>query len=142
MIRRFAPEDFQEVVEIESEVFSEHNSLLYMSFYETVGDGFLVAEQDGKLDRKKILLRWRRRHGDENASSPLPSPDLKTKISGTCTFRQRILSHLQKPYQLLPMSLMTEFSDSLIWVGVSSKIGSSRDIRFASSPPKIKIARL
>ncbi len=49
MIRRFAPEDFQEVVEIESEVFSEHNSLLYMSFYETVGDGFLVAEQDGKV---------------------------------------------------------------------------------------------
>ncbi|WP_243684307.1 GNAT family N-acetyltransferase [Methanosarcina barkeri] len=49
MIRRFAPEDFQEVVEIESEAFSEHNSLLYMSFYETVGDGFLVAEQDGKV---------------------------------------------------------------------------------------------
>lgn len=49
MIRRFAPEDFQEVVEIESEAFSEHNSLLYMGFYETVGDGFLVAEQDGKV---------------------------------------------------------------------------------------------
>ena len=49
MIRRFAPEDFQEVVEIESEAFSEHNSLLYMSFYETVGDGFLVAEQDGNV---------------------------------------------------------------------------------------------
>ncbi|MDY0129844.1 MAG: ribosomal protein S18-alanine N-acetyltransferase [Methanosarcina vacuolata] len=49
MIRRFVPEDFQEVVEIESEAFSEHNSLLYMSFYETVGDGFLVAEQDGKV---------------------------------------------------------------------------------------------
>ncbi|HWQ48567.1 MAG TPA: ribosomal protein S18-alanine N-acetyltransferase [Methanosarcina sp.] len=49
MIRLFAPEDFQEVGEIESEAFSEHNSLLYMSFYETVGDGFLVAEQDGKI---------------------------------------------------------------------------------------------
>jgi [ribosomal protein S18]-alanine N-acetyltransferase len=49
MIRRFAPEDFQEVVDIESEAFSEHNSLLYMSFYETVGEGFLVAEQDGKV---------------------------------------------------------------------------------------------
>ena len=49
MIRRFVPEDFQEVVKIESEAFSEHNSLLYMSFYETVGDGFLVAEQDGKV---------------------------------------------------------------------------------------------
>lgn len=49
MIRHFAPEDFQEVVEIESEAFSEHNSLLYMSFYETVEDGFLVAEQDEKI---------------------------------------------------------------------------------------------
>ncbi|MCO5381843.1 MAG: ribosomal protein S18-alanine N-acetyltransferase [Methanosarcina barkeri] len=49
MIRRFAPEDFQEVVEIEREAFSEHNSLVYMSFYEMVGDSFLVAEQDGKV---------------------------------------------------------------------------------------------
>ena len=49
MIRRFTPEDFQEVIEIENEAFSEHNSLLYMSFYETVRDGFLVAEQDGKV---------------------------------------------------------------------------------------------
>lgn len=49
MIRRFAPEDFQEVVDIESEAFSEHNSLLYMGFYEAVGDGFLVAELDGKV---------------------------------------------------------------------------------------------
>ena len=49
MIRRFAPEDFQEVIEIEDEAFSEHNSLLYMSFYETVRDGFLVAEQAGKV---------------------------------------------------------------------------------------------
>ncbi|MDD2613484.1 MAG: ribosomal protein S18-alanine N-acetyltransferase [Methanosarcina sp.] len=49
MIRRFAPEDFQEVVDIESEAFSEHNSLLYMGFYEAVGDGFLVAELNGKV---------------------------------------------------------------------------------------------
>ncbi len=49
MIRRFAPEDFQEIVEIEEEAFSEHNSLVYMNFYEMVGDGFLVAEQEGKV---------------------------------------------------------------------------------------------
>ncbi|AKB16887.1 Ribosomal-protein-S18p-alanine acetyltransferase [Methanosarcina sp. WWM596] len=49
MIRRFAPEDFQEIVEIEEEAFSEHNSLVYMNFYEMVGDGFLVAEQDEKV---------------------------------------------------------------------------------------------
>lgn len=49
MIRRFAPEDFQQIVEIEEEAFSEHNSLVYMNFYEMVGDGFLVAEQDGKV---------------------------------------------------------------------------------------------
>src|SRR5674476_79827 len=49
MIRHFAPEDFQEIVEIEREAFSEHNSLVYMSFYEMVVDGFLVAEQNGKV---------------------------------------------------------------------------------------------
>ena len=49
MIRRFTPEDFQEVVEIEKEAFSDHNSLVYMNFYEMVGDGFLVAEEDGKV---------------------------------------------------------------------------------------------
>jgi [ribosomal protein S18]-alanine N-acetyltransferase len=49
MIRRFAPEDFQEIVEIETEAFSEHDSLVYMNFYEMVGDGFLVAVQDGKV---------------------------------------------------------------------------------------------
>ncbi len=45
----FAPEDFQEIIEIEKEAFSEHNSLLYMSFYEMARDGFLVAKQDGKI---------------------------------------------------------------------------------------------
>lgn len=49
MIRRFAPEDFQEIVEIETEAFAEHDSLVYINFYEMVGDGFLVAEQDGKV---------------------------------------------------------------------------------------------
>ncbi|MDD2439450.1 MAG: ribosomal protein S18-alanine N-acetyltransferase [Methanosarcinaceae archaeon] len=48
-IRCFSPEDFQEIVEIEIEAFSEHNPLLYMNFYESVGDGFLVAEKSGKV---------------------------------------------------------------------------------------------
>ncbi|MGB9928965.1 MAG: ribosomal protein S18-alanine N-acetyltransferase [Methanosarcina sp.] len=48
MIRRFVPEDFEAIVEIEREAFSEHDSLVYMSFYEMVGDGFLVAEYDGE----------------------------------------------------------------------------------------------
>lgn len=49
MIRQFTPEDFQEILEIEIEAFSEHDSMVYMNFYEMVGDGFLVAEQDGKV---------------------------------------------------------------------------------------------
>jgi len=49
MIRRFSPEDFEEVIEIEKEAFSDHNSMMYMNFYEMVGDGFLVAEEDGKV---------------------------------------------------------------------------------------------
>lgn len=48
-IRHFSPEDFQEIVEIEMEAFSEHNPLLYMNFYESVGDGFLVAEESEKV---------------------------------------------------------------------------------------------
>ncbi|AGF96721.1 hypothetical protein MmTuc01_1341 [Methanosarcina mazei Tuc01] len=36
---------------------------------------------------------------------------------------------------------MTEFMESLIWADASSKIGSSLDMRVASSPPKIKIKR-
>lgn len=47
MIRRFVPEDFEAIVEIEREAFSEHDSLVYMSFYEMVGEGFLVADYDG-----------------------------------------------------------------------------------------------
>ena len=49
MIMHFAPEDFQEIIEIEKEAFSEHNALLYMNFYEMARDGFLVAKQDGKI---------------------------------------------------------------------------------------------
>lgn len=49
VIRRFAPEDFQKIMEIEMEAFSEHSPLLYMSFYESVGDGFLVAERKGNV---------------------------------------------------------------------------------------------
>ncbi len=44
IIRYFEPSDFTEILEIESEAFSEHNPLLYMNFYEMNNDGFLVAE--------------------------------------------------------------------------------------------------
>lgn len=44
VIRNFEPGDFEEVLEIESEAFSEHNPFLYMNFYEMNSDGFLVAE--------------------------------------------------------------------------------------------------
>lgn len=49
MIRSFTPEDFQEMIDIEAEAFSEHDPLVYINFYELVGDGFLVAEEDGKV---------------------------------------------------------------------------------------------
>jgi len=49
MIRHFTPEDFQDILEIEREVFLEHNPLVYMNFYEMIGEGFLVAEEEGKV---------------------------------------------------------------------------------------------
>ncbi|MDK2827003.1 [SSU ribosomal protein S18P]-alanine acetyltransferase [Methanolobus vulcani] len=44
VIRNFEPSDFEEVLEIESQAFSEHNPFLYMNFYEMNSEGFLVAE--------------------------------------------------------------------------------------------------
>ncbi|MBP1909508.1 ribosomal protein S18-alanine N-acetyltransferase [Methanolobus bombayensis] len=44
IIRNFEPSDFEEVLEIESQAFSEHNPFLYMNFYEMNNEGFLVAE--------------------------------------------------------------------------------------------------
>ena len=74
MVRRFAPEDFEAVIEIEKRsLFRAFNSLVYMSFYETVGEGFLVAERrresSGVYSRlplwqkmKVIFFRWSKRN--------------------------------------------------------------------------------
>ncbi len=47
IIRKFKPQDFQWVINIERMVFNEHDPYLYMQFYETNPDGFLVAEING-----------------------------------------------------------------------------------------------
>ncbi|MBN2111030.1 MAG: ribosomal protein S18-alanine N-acetyltransferase [Methanosarcinaceae archaeon] len=47
IVRYFEPQDFEEVMEIESEAFEEHNPFLYMNFYEMNNDCFLVADQNG-----------------------------------------------------------------------------------------------
>ena len=44
IIRKFQPQDFQWVIDIERKVFDEHDPYLYMQFYETYPDGFIVAE--------------------------------------------------------------------------------------------------
>ncbi|MDG6244751.1 MAG: ribosomal protein S18-alanine N-acetyltransferase [Methanolobus sp.] len=49
IIRNFQPCDFEEVMEIESDAFSEHNPFLYMNFYEMNNEGFFVAEQNGYI---------------------------------------------------------------------------------------------
>lgn len=46
-IRKFQPSDFQSVVDIERKVFEEHDPYLYMQFYETYPEGFIVAEING-----------------------------------------------------------------------------------------------
>ena len=188
MIRQFAPEDFQEIVEIEEEAFSEHNSLVYMNFYEMVGDGFLVAEREGKVVGYVVGYRSAENEGHifsvgvkkeyrgrgigtelihamcdifvanglkyarlevriSNTGAqklyrsigfipcwtekkyysdgedgmvmkmhlhPYRLLGLKTKIPRTHILGQRILNYYKGPYQLLPISLMTEFMESLI----------------------------
>jgi ribosomal-protein-alanine N-acetyltransferase len=47
IIRKFQPQDFQWIINIERMVFNEHDPYLYMQFYETNPDGFLVAEING-----------------------------------------------------------------------------------------------
>ncbi len=47
VIRKFQPSDFQWVIDIERRVFDEHDPYLYMQFYETNPEGFLVAEING-----------------------------------------------------------------------------------------------
>lgn len=49
VVRNFEPADFEEVLEIEAEAFSEHNPFLYMNFYEMNSEGFLVAEYNNYI---------------------------------------------------------------------------------------------
>ncbi len=44
LIRKFEPADFPWVIDIEKQVFNEHDPFFYMQFYETCSDGFIVAE--------------------------------------------------------------------------------------------------
>lgn len=48
-IRAFQPEDFNDIIEIERQVFSEHDPYIYMELYESVPDGFFVAIMDGEI---------------------------------------------------------------------------------------------
>ncbi|MCX9025509.1 MAG: ribosomal protein S18-alanine N-acetyltransferase [Candidatus Methanoperedens sp.] len=47
IIRKFKPSDFQWVIDIERKVFDEHDPYLYMQFYETYPESFVVAEING-----------------------------------------------------------------------------------------------
>ena len=47
IIRKFQPPDFQWVIDIERKVFNEHDPYLYMQFYETYHDTFIVADING-----------------------------------------------------------------------------------------------
>jgi ribosomal-protein-alanine N-acetyltransferase len=47
IIRKFQPQDFQWVIDIERKVFNEHDPYLYMQFYETYPETFIVAEING-----------------------------------------------------------------------------------------------
>ena len=47
IIRKFQPQDFPWVIDIERKVFNEHDPYLYMQFYETYPETFIVAEING-----------------------------------------------------------------------------------------------
>ncbi|MCL7411774.1 MAG: ribosomal protein S18-alanine N-acetyltransferase [Methanosarcinaceae archaeon] len=48
-IRRFVPDDFEDILSIEQEAFSDHNPLVYINFYEMNVNGFLVAVEDNTI---------------------------------------------------------------------------------------------
>ncbi|ADI72966.1 ribosomal-protein-alanine acetyltransferase [Methanohalobium evestigatum Z-7303] len=48
-LRYFEPEDFEDILEIEMETFSEHNPFVYINFYEINSDGFIVATVGDKV---------------------------------------------------------------------------------------------
>ncbi|MGM0771247.1 MAG: ribosomal protein S18-alanine N-acetyltransferase [Halobacteriota archaeon] len=43
IIRKFEPCDFEGVLDIETEAFTEHNPFVYMNFYEMNNEGFFVV---------------------------------------------------------------------------------------------------
>jgi ribosomal-protein-alanine N-acetyltransferase len=47
LIRKFQPPDFPWVIDIERQVFNEHDPFFYMQFYETCSEGFIVAQVNG-----------------------------------------------------------------------------------------------
>jgi len=47
IIRCFVPNDFEDILSIELEAFSERNPFLYINFYELNRNGFLVVEEGG-----------------------------------------------------------------------------------------------
>lgn len=49
ILRYFEPEDFEDILEIEMETFSEHNPFIYINFYEMNKDGFIVATNGNKI---------------------------------------------------------------------------------------------
>jgi ribosomal-protein-alanine N-acetyltransferase len=48
-IRPFQPEDFHDVIEIEHQIFQEHDPYNYMELYESTAEGFLVAVDKGNV---------------------------------------------------------------------------------------------
>lgn len=48
-IRPFQPEDFHRVIELESQIFHEHDPYLYMEMYEKVSGGFYVVVDAGDV---------------------------------------------------------------------------------------------
>lgn len=63
IIRSFEPDDFEGVLEIESEAFSEHNPFIYMNFYEMNSNGFLIAVKDGVIVGFVVGYRFSQNEG-------------------------------------------------------------------------------
>lgn len=49
IIRSFEPDDLQRVLEVDRAAFRGHNPILFMTFYESEPETFLVAEEHGKI---------------------------------------------------------------------------------------------
>ena len=47
--RLFQPKDFNSVIELESQIFHEHDPYIYMEMYEKVSSGFYVAVDAGEV---------------------------------------------------------------------------------------------